>query len=85
MLGNRKPKFRFREVLIQVDANQIKLSSQETEKEVLGIVLYVGDDCEKYKIGDEVLFSKQQAAEMKFFGAGVWKVPVEHLIICGFE
>lgn len=82
---DKTPVFHFNEVVVQLPQNQLKLTQQNTEKEVVATVIHTGETVQKYKAGDTVLFSKQKANQLEKFGEEVWLVPTEHFIICSLE
>ena len=82
---DKTPVFHFNEVVVQLPQNQLKLTQQNTEKEVIATVIHTGETVQKYKVGDTVLFSKQKANQLEKFGEEVWLVPMEHFIICSLE
>lgn len=77
-----KPKFKKKEIIVEKPSNSTKLGGGNI-KETVGIVKYVGDKVENYKIGDKILFDMAVARlEINYFGEPLLRIENEDFIIC---
>lgn len=83
----KKPIAKKKSLILGIPSDQIKLGSQELDREVLAEVKYMGSEVDKsqYKVGDIVLFDKNKATEIKYFHPTIYWKTHEDYIICGIE
>lgn len=80
-----KPRFKKKEILVEKPDNGTKLGGGDI-KETVGIVKYVGNKVENYKVGDKILFDMSVARlEIKYFGKPLLRIENEDYVICEIE
>lgn len=77
-----KPEFQKREIVVEKQIGDVKLGGGDI-KETVGVVKYIGNKVENYKIGDKILFDMAVARlEIKFFEKPLLRIEHEDFIIC---
>lgn len=79
------PVFKMTEVLVRIKGNDIQLSSERLVSEVVGEVVFAGERCEYYKVGDLVLVNEKLGSESKIFGESLFKFAQERIITCALK
>lgn len=80
-----KPKFKKKEIIVEKPSNSTKLGGGDI-KETVGIVKYVGNKVENYKVGDKILFDMSVARlEIKYFEKPLLRIENEDYVICEIE
>lgn len=74
----REPVFKKREIIVRVP----KGDAFAQTKDIVAKILYKGEKCINYEVGDTILFNKNVSTELTYFKDDLWKIEVEDYVIC---
>jgi hypothetical protein len=71
-------------LILILPKNEIKLSEEELQSEVLAEVKFAGPLVEHYVVGEKVIFNKNRATEITLFPETYWSIYEDH-VTCGVD
>lgn len=79
-----KPVFKGKEIVVKFIENGLNLGG--SKEEMRTEVLYVGEEQEKYKVGDIILYNeKAMKKDLNYFGETLRVLRDENMVICKIE